>query len=72
MIYPQPLFALLSLCLVSSNAVLAEDITTVPIYLPHYDAKSWSLVRGSVLSSVRKELQRSYGSPLCDMRSPVN
>ncbi|EQB47307.1 hypothetical protein GCG54_00008047 [Colletotrichum gloeosporioides] len=69
MIYPQPLFALLSLCLVSSNAVLAEDITTVPIYLPHYDAKSWSLVRGSVLSSNSKETTYTI---FCAPQTPPN
>ncbi|GKT45635.1 uncharacterized protein ColSpa_05816 [Colletotrichum spaethianum] len=54
---PQPLLAVLSLCLFSSNVVRADDTTTVPIYLPHYDAKSWSQLRGSVISSVRWPLE---------------
>ncbi|EFQ30920.1 hypothetical protein CGRA01v4_08672 [Colletotrichum graminicola] len=55
--YPQPFLALLSLCLFSSNVVRADDTTTttVPIYLPHYDANSWSQLRGSVISSNDKE-----------------
>ncbi|KAK2021663.1 hypothetical protein LX32DRAFT_240138 [Colletotrichum zoysiae] len=55
----QTFLALLSLCLFSSNVVRADDTTTtataVPIYLPHYDAKSWSQLRGSVISSNAKE-----------------
>ena len=27
--------------------------TKAPVFLPHYEAASWSLVRGSILSSVR-------------------
>ncbi|KAM0328143.1 hypothetical protein ACHAQA_005549 [Verticillium albo-atrum] len=48
--YPQPLLAFLSLCLFTAGAQ-ADDLTTVPIFLPYYDAKSWSLVRGSVVTS---------------------
>ncbi|KAL0933167.1 uncharacterized protein CTRU02_212130 [Colletotrichum truncatum] len=67
--YPQPFLALLSLCLVYSNIALAKDITTVPIYLPHYDAKSWSLVRGSVISSNDKETTYTI---FCAPQTPPN
>lgn len=28
-------------------------VTAAPIYLPYYDERSWSLVRGSIISTVR-------------------
>ncbi|GKT62033.1 hypothetical protein ColTof4_02339 [Colletotrichum tofieldiae] len=67
--YPQPFLALLSLCLLSSNVVRAEDTTTVPIYLPHYDAKSWSQLRGSVISSNAKETTYTI---FCAPQNPPN
>ncbi|KAK1507724.1 hypothetical protein CTAM01_02836 [Colletotrichum tamarilloi] len=68
----QPSAALLSLCFFFSNAVLADDTTTVPIYLPHYDANSWSQLRGSVISSNAKETTYTVfcppqTSPNCDL-----
>ncbi|ROT40559.1 hypothetical protein SODALDRAFT_321886 [Sodiomyces alkalinus F11] len=48
--HPQPLFVLLSLCLLTCGS-RAEDETTVPIFLPYYSSKSWSLVRGSIVTS---------------------
>ncbi|KAF9870337.1 hypothetical protein CkaCkLH20_12184 [Colletotrichum karsti] len=66
--YPQPFLALLSLCLLPATT-LADDITTVPIYLPHYDAKSWSLVRGSVLASNDKETTYTI---FCAPQTPPN
>lgn len=32
----------------------AATTTTAPIYLPHYDSDSWSLVRGSIIGLVRE------------------
>ncbi|KAK6224645.1 hypothetical protein QIS74_02972 [Colletotrichum tabaci] len=67
--YPQPFLALLSLCLFSSNVARADDTTTVPIYLPHYDAKSWSQLRGSVISSDAKETTYTI---FCAPQTPPN
>ncbi|KAK1967117.1 hypothetical protein LY78DRAFT_19259 [Colletotrichum sublineola] len=68
--YPQPFLALLSFCFLSSNAVCADDTTTtVPIYLPHYDAKSWSQLRGSVISSNAKETTYTI---FCAPQTPPN
>ncbi|GJC78003.1 hypothetical protein ColLi_00841 [Colletotrichum liriopes] len=67
--YPQSFLALLSLCLLSSNVVHAEDTTTVPIYLPHYDAKSWSQLRGSLISSNAKETTYTI---FCAPQTPPN
>jgi hypothetical protein len=45
--------AILSALAICLGSVLADGgQTTVPIFLPHYDADSWSLVRGSVVGSV--------------------
>uniref|UniRef100_A0A0D2XQV6 Uncharacterized protein n=1 Tax=Fusarium oxysporum (strain Fo5176) TaxID=660025 RepID=A0A0D2XQV6_FUSOF len=44
----------LALLAVNSFAYAIEEppaVTTAPIYLPYYDEDSWSLVRGSVISS---------------------
>lgn len=53
--FPPPLLALLALC--APVAARGDDdkpsVTTAPIFLPYYDEESWSLVRGSILSSVR-------------------
>ncbi|OHE95687.1 hypothetical protein CORC01_08971 [Colletotrichum orchidophilum] len=66
---PQPFVALVSFCLLSSNAVFADDTTTVPIYLPHYDANSWSQLRGSVISSNAKETTYTI---FCAPQTPPN
>ncbi|OLN97600.1 hypothetical protein CCHL11_01165 [Colletotrichum chlorophyti] len=67
--YPQPFVALLSLCLFSANLACADDITTVPVYLPHYDAKSWSQLRGSVIASNDKETTYTI---FCAPQTPPN
>lgn len=44
----------LALLAVNSVAYASEEppaVTAAPIFLPYYDEKSWSLVRGSVVSS---------------------
>ncbi|KAK2001806.1 hypothetical protein LX36DRAFT_318991 [Colletotrichum falcatum] len=67
---PQSFLALLSLCFFSSSLVRADDITTtVPIYLPHYDANSWSQLRGSVISSNAKETTYTI---FCAPQTPPN
>ena len=49
------LWHLAALCV---GSVVGDDdnpvtaITTAPIYLPHYNAESWSLVRGSIVDRV--------------------
>ena len=57
--YPEPLLLLLSLLVLpdgslaaDADAVSEEVPTTVPIFLPYYSTKSWSLVRGSIITSV--------------------
>ncbi|TDZ22729.1 hypothetical protein Cob_v004204 [Colletotrichum orbiculare MAFF 240422] len=68
--FSQPILVLLSLCIVSCpDLAAAADITTVPIYLPHYDAKSWSLVRGSVIASNDKETTYTI---FCAPQTPPN
>lgn len=45
----------LALLAVNSVVYASEEppaVTAAPIYLPYYNQESWSLVRGSVVSSV--------------------
>jgi hypothetical protein len=57
----QVLLAVIALC--PANAMAHDDddrrttaptptVTEAPIYLPYYDERSWSLVRGSIISTV--------------------
>ncbi|KAK7426964.1 hypothetical protein QQZ08_006561 [Neonectria magnoliae] len=76
--FPSPspgLLALaLTLCVVTSAEDQEDAITTAPIYLPYYNEKSWSLVRGSVIASDPDEQQTTYtifcldeDPPACDI-----
>lgn len=50
------LLALCSLCVANDQDSSEDEPTTVtaaPIYLPHYDSDAWSIVRGSIIESVR-------------------
>jgi hypothetical protein len=60
---PAPWLALLALAaLHPANAMAhgepprakaaSQTVTAAPIYLPYYDERSWSLVRGSIISTV--------------------
>ncbi|KAL2754442.1 hypothetical protein ACRALDRAFT_2028858 [Sodiomyces alcalophilus JCM 7366] len=52
--YPQPFLALLSLCLATGGSRAEEETSapvTAPVFLPYYSSKSWSLVRGSIVTS---------------------
>ncbi|KAI5463228.1 hypothetical protein BGZ63DRAFT_353158 [Mariannaea sp. PMI_226] len=68
-----PLLALLALHTVGSTG--HEDaVTTAPIYLPYFNEESWSLMRGSIISSNEKEHQTTYtifcpndNPPECDI-----
>ncbi|RNJ55179.1 hypothetical protein D7B24_008875 [Verticillium nonalfalfae] len=66
-----PFVALLSTYLLAIGAH-AKDQGTVPIFLPYYDAKSWSLVRGSVITSKPDETTYTIfcapqTTPSCDL-----
>ncbi|RGP75921.1 hypothetical protein FLONG3_5501 [Fusarium longipes] len=55
--------ALLALLAVNSVAYAEEEsptITTAPIYLPYYSEESWSLVRGSIISSDEDAKETTY------------
>jgi hypothetical protein len=50
--------------MVLNRVAYAEEepatITTAPIYLPYYSEESWSLVRGSVVSSDEEAKETTY------------
>jgi hypothetical protein len=51
--YPQSALLFLSLCLFPGSGLADDDSpVTVPVFLPYYSTKSWSLVRGSIITSV--------------------
>ncbi|EWZ42180.1 hypothetical protein FOCG_02641 [Fusarium oxysporum f. sp. radicis-lycopersici 26381] len=53
----------LALLAANSFAYAIEEppaVTTAPIYLPYYDEDSWSLVRGSVISSDAEAKETTY------------
>ncbi|KAM0343951.1 hypothetical protein ACHAPU_008006 [Fusarium lateritium] len=53
----------LALLAVNSVAYASEEppaVTTAPIYLPYYNEESWSLVRGSVISSNEEAKETTY------------
>ena len=56
---PPSLLALLLALSVLGAADHSETstVTRAPIYLPYYDNQAWSLVRGSILASVRHAIQ---------------
>lgn len=54
---------LLALLAVNSVAYAEQEpptITTAPIYLPYYNKESWSLVRGSIISSDEQAHETTY------------
>ncbi|KAM0298553.1 hypothetical protein HYE67_006118 [Fusarium culmorum] len=54
---------LLALLAVNSVAYAEQEpptITTAPIYLPYYNKESWSLVRGSIISSDEQAQETTY------------
>lgn len=63
--YPKPFLALLSLYLATCGTRAEEEeeevVTTVPVFLPYYSSKSWSLVRGSIVTSVRRRIPSNPG-----------
>lgn len=69
--------ALLALDSVAYAEQEPPTITTAPIYLPYYNEESWSLVRGSVISSDEEARETTYtifcpdtddsGPPECDL-----
>ncbi|KAF5670875.1 hypothetical protein FHETE_4323 [Fusarium heterosporum] len=53
----------LALLAVNSVAYASEEppaVTAAPIYLPYYNEESWSLVRGSVISSNEEAKETTY------------
>ncbi|KAK5998389.1 hypothetical protein PT974_00768 [Cladobotryum mycophilum] len=75
--YSSPLLPLLALCAI--NVAADEDrkksqtpkptVTTAPIYLPYYDQRSWSLVRGSVISTDPSASRTTY-TIFCPTQTP--
>jgi hypothetical protein len=54
---------LLAVLAVNSVAYAEQEpptITTAPIYLPYYNKESWSLVRGSIVSSDEQAQETTY------------
>lgn len=52
--YTESLLLVVSLCLFAGGSQ-ADEPTTVPIFLPYYATKSWSRVRGSIITSDASE-----------------
>ncbi|KAF4450503.1 hypothetical protein F53441_6393 [Fusarium austroafricanum] len=61
--YPRFMSTWLVLLAVNSFTYASEEppaVTTAPIYLPYYNEESWSLVRGSIISSNSKAKETTY------------
>ncbi|RTE82868.1 hypothetical protein BHE90_002613 [Fusarium euwallaceae] len=71
------LLALLALCTAAPANQDAPAVTTAPIYLPYYNKESWSVVRGSIISSNPEAQETTYtifcpdatdsNPPACDL-----
>ncbi|KAM5348404.1 hypothetical protein ACJ41O_008228 [Fusarium nematophilum] len=60
LVFPSAVLALLAICAVGSASEEPPTITTAPIFLPYYHRESWSLVRGSVISSNPEAHETTY------------
>lgn len=68
--YPQSAILLLSLCLFPGGSLADDDNpVTVPVFLPYYSTKSWSLVRGSIITS--DDLETTY-TIFCAPQTPLS
>ncbi|KAF4463386.1 hypothetical protein FALBO_9798 [Fusarium albosuccineum] len=52
--------ALLTSCVAAPTNEEEPTITTAPIYLPYYNKESWSIVRGSIISSNPEAHETTY------------
>lgn len=68
--YPQAALLLLSLCLFPGSGLADDDSpVTVPVFLPYYSTKSWSLVRGSIITS--DDVETTY-TIFCAPQTPLS